>query len=526
MLVEALLGLYVCMMNRLPLAGETGKSTSPVWLPPGVHTGRWRGPSLFPLRPPFLHGPQLGRELLEREGAEVHLSSSPAPAAVRGSIYLDNGRVRRFPDGVRALSDEQARKRLAAPALERRRATEDLVIILTDLAAVSGLAKKMLKNGEALTADSLSVNAALEPKSTGTLLKRLSSLRLYRKWCISRGLDGVVIDEELAFEYAAYLTAELTPASRCAAFCEALNFVGSVFEIDVAAVASSKRLAGLATRNLKRKEALRQRDPLTVDMIKLLEAAAVEPPCVDSVLAGSALFCLYGRVRVGDAKRCTCEPSLDLDEHGGGHLEAFFLEHKTARPGSKQALPIVCPVRGITGQNWAKAWLESRLFFNLNAKSDRTLLPAPGVDHAWSSAPMETLEFGAALRDLLRRRGVLQHCLGNVGSHSLKATLLAWLARAGVPRESRKILGYHKAPEDRSLRSYSRDEVAAPLREMVAVIENVKTGAFQPDATRSGFIAKQVEVVSDSDAELQASLTNPQPATTTLTMITLLVISS
>ena len=118
---------------------------------------------------------------------------------------------------------------------------------------------------------------------------------------------------------------------------------------------------------------------------------------------------------------------------------------------------------------------------------------------------METLEFGAALRDLLRRRGVLQQCLGDVGSHSLKATLLAWLARAAVPRESRKILGYHKAPEDKSLRSYSRDDVAAPLREMVTVIENVKTGAFQPDATRSGFIAKQAEVVSDSDAELQAS---------------------
>ena len=74
-----------------------------------------------------------------------------------------------------------------------------------------------------------------------------------------------------------------------------LEFLGSVFEIDVAAVASSKRLAGLATRNLKRKEALRQRDPLTVDMIKLLEAAAAEPPSVDAVLAGSALFCLYVR---------------------------------------------------------------------------------------------------------------------------------------------------------------------------------------------------------------------------------------
>ena len=59
--------------------------------------------------------------------------------------------------------------------------------------------------------------------------------------------------------------------------------------------------------------------------------------------------------------------------------------------------------------------------------------------------------------------------------------------------------------DDKSLRSYSRDEVAAPLREMVTVIENVKAGAFQPDATRSGLIAKQAGVASDSDAELQAS---------------------
>ena len=62
------------------------------------------------------------------------------------------------------------------------------MIILTDLAAASGLAKKMLKNGEALTADSLSLNTALEPKSTGTLLKRLSSLRLYKPR-VGRGRD-------------------------------------------------------------------------------------------------------------------------------------------------------------------------------------------------------------------------------------------------------------------------------------------------------------------------------------------------
>ena len=68
----------------------------------------------------LLHDPRLGRVLLERKDAEGHLPSSFAPGAVRGPCYLDNGRVRRLPDGVRALSDEQARKRLAAPALERR----------------------------------------------------------------------------------------------------------------------------------------------------------------------------------------------------------------------------------------------------------------------------------------------------------------------------------------------------------------------------------------------------------------------
>ena len=76
-----------------------------------------------------------------------------------------------------------------------------------------------------------------------------------------------------------------------------------------------------------------------------------------------------------------------------------------------------------------------------------------------------------------------------MGAHSLKCTCLSWAAKAGVPRESRRMLGYHVAVGDKSMETYSRDSMSAPLRDLTGVLAKMRSGEFLPDSTRSGLLA-------------------------------------
>ena len=98
------------------------------------------------------------------------------------------------------------------------------------------------------------------------------------------------------------------------------------------------------------REAIKQRKPLTVAMVKTLEeilARFGRKGPVGSIIAGAALFAVYSRARVGDLRRCGEEPHLDLGA-GVGYVETRFVDHKTAKPGTKRAMPIAGTVHGVS----------------------------------------------------------------------------------------------------------------------------------------------------------------------------------
>ena len=80
-----------------------------------------------------------------------------------------------------------------------------------------------------------------------------------------------------------------------------------------------------------------------------------------------------------------------------------------------------------------------------------------------------------------------------VSAHSLKATTLSWAAKAGLGHGTRRLLGHHAAPKDRSMLTYSRDALAAPLRELDRVYELIRSGSFRPDMSRSGIMAETLD---------------------------------
>jgi hypothetical protein len=72
----------------------------------------------------------------------------------------------------------------------------------------------------------------------------------------------------------------------------------------------------------------------------------------------------------------------------------------------------------------------------------------------------------------------------NVASHSMKATWLTAVGKAGVALGHRQLLGYHVAKGERSALNYNRDNLSEPMQEMVKVVANVASGRFCPDAPR------------------------------------------
>jgi len=73
-----------------------------------------------------------------------------------------------------------------------------------------------------------------------------------------------------------------------------------------------------------------------------------------------------------------------------------------------------------------------------------------------------------------------------ISSHSLKPTLLSWCAKFGIPLATRRKLGGHAKARDKSVLAYSRDELSEPLRDLRRVMDAVRQGSFDPDASRSG----------------------------------------
>lgn len=103
----------------------------------------------------------------------------------------------------------------------------------------------------------------------------------------------------------------------------------------------------------------------------------------------------------------------------------------------------------------------------------------------WTSRSTASNELGQWLRAILQMDGFAD--LEAVTNHSLKATLLSFMAKWGGDEPSRLIWGHHMSQKT-SLPVYARDMQAAPLRRLEECLEAIRQGAFLPDLTRSGMM--------------------------------------
>ena len=276
-----------------------------------------------------------------------------------------------------------------------------------------------------------SFKAAFYGKPATTLSKRASALGLYRRWADTENIKPWPVTEEVAFKYVRYLIGSRAPPTRAQSFREALGFAkGFVGLKGVDQVLTSRRVTGSVQEALDARVERIQRDPLTVEMVKLLEAAMMQRTGADLVVLGFILFCLHGRARVGDAIRADREPYLDVPDPAVsfGFVEAGFLRHKTSYAArSKLRLPVVADAFGLTSVPWAARWLEARRQLGFDASIDGFLLPAVYGDFgkfALGRTRSTTAEVSLVLKEILKFLRV-DGDLTRIGAHSLKPTLLS-----------------------------------------------------------------------------------------------------
>ena len=318
---------------------------------------------------------------------------------------------------------------------------------------------------------------AFAERSTGTLRLRTQALRLFSRW---RG-RVVPYDEGLAYSYMSHLRRTNAPPSRAKSFLEAALLLAAVANSDdLTGIANSSRLRGAAYSMIEHKKLRRQRDPLTLKQVRALEELVVKKDSVqEAAVLGQCLFALHSCARWSDLLALAEEPQLDE-----AVVTVNSKRTKTSRGLKKLRIPIpfVAIRHGVSGQDWASSWLSARKASGLQQD--------PSVKKMLTSASfgadqMDSTTASRHLRAFLIEAGCPPSPKQNLGTHSLKATLLSWAARWSMKASSRRILGKHSDRKDHSMLTYSRDVCIAALKDVALMFLDIKEGKFDPDATRS-----------------------------------------
>lgn len=194
-----------------------------------------------------------------------------------------------------------------------------------------------------------------------------------------------------------------------------------------------------ATKRPERKQAR----PLKVAEIVYLEETLNNESIdiYDRYAAGAFLFAVYARCRWSDLRSINgCELDVDFsNDKLVGFISFQTFSHKTAAQVAKHGLPmpLIAPKWGLCSPPWAMTWkrVAEAVALDFSNFAKGAVLPAPNKAGRWSCRSVTSVEASRWLTELLK---VHTADLEDVSSHSLKATTLSWLAKAGSDPHHRK----------------------------------------------------------------------------------------
>lgn len=379
--------------------------------------------------------------------------------------------------------------------LKRRAIGMIRIMIESDLSATQ--LGKMLHDMAFDLANESSIQQLLQDtfarKSPATLYKRARSFWKYFEWMKGSYGQSLHLDEEKLYRYICHLRDSNAAPTSSQAFIESLNFFKGLWGFSACNVDTivSPRVKGAVYSMLLKKRPLMQARPLRVEEVKALESLVIEPTCeILGVMAGFFLFCIYNCCRFSDAQNAA---SLDLDVDGGVVvLHSGTHQHKTATTADKKTtlLPLVCLGNFLKEEPWATAWLL--LMQGQSWNEERTyLLPAYNeLSGSWADRRMTSGEGTLWLRACLAARDIdVLDDVKRPTTHSCKATVLSWLAKAGnFDMSERQIIGHHLDRPSTSALTYGRQNFIPILVKVAAMLKRIVDGTFNPDAQASRMV--------------------------------------
>ena len=330
-------------------------------------------------------------------------------------------------------------------------------------------------------------------KSPSTLVKRANSLIFMQNMLQQLGYFWPISEPDF-YRFLKTLKGAGHSTSRLKSLLEAITFSRYSFHLqDLHDLTISKRCLGAVVDDLPGK--VKQAEPLTVADVRHLLYVLEQGDVWDKVFSGGALFCIYSRARWSDFIHGSCLP---LDAQTDGLIIYADMEvqvHKTMRASANRFkfLDLVVSGIGMAGHNWIGHWVDALRHIGrdpFEGHDGQSLMPAPGDDGQALQRSLESDEASKWLRLLLGENINRKDSARQISSHSLKATLLSMAAKRGPRHEDRLAMGHHIHPF-RMADVYAREAQARCIRLIDRLIVEIKSGYFDPDASRAGRFHKE-----------------------------------
>eukprot|EP00435_Cladocopium_sp_Y103_P013793 s5288_g3.t1 len=373
--------------------------------------------------------------------------------------------------------------------------------------ADSQLGRALLtKAGSLVAEDDLqrSLRDSISSKAVGTVVKRVTDYNKFAQFLVSDCHKRPLCpDEPDFFRYLCHLKQEGAGATAGASLLQAWSFFKFMFGVDAGQQAplASGRVRGVVNVMFAAKRKLVQAPPLPADYVYRMERfMQTSRDNRLRTIVGFLLFCIYSCARFGDASKG--DPK-DLSFQAAASSDMTLVEislssYKTAT-GERKAilLPLIALGCGLDESSWAMAWKEARKASGADAMGH--LMSADShCAEVWLNRRMTTAEGSYWTKDVLVMLGMDPQSANSYSSHSLKATCLSWVSKAGnMSLQERLWLGHHESEEGKMATTYARDALVASLIKLRMVVEAIKKGLFDPDLPRAERISQATGAVID-----------------------------
>ena len=351
-----------------------------------------------------------------------------------------------------------------------------------------------------------SIIDSFSAKATGTLVKRAGALWRYAKYCATHNIqDPLSSSESDLYAYMQHLKVH-GAATSANDFLQAWRFLHHAAGLKCCPVDEliSARVRGAADGMFSNKRKLVQAVPLTTKMVLALEKIVLVGPYPHwRLIAGHLLLCLGSSSRFADSIRLD---HIIIEEYEGVYLiEASEAQYKTATTRERKArlLPILCLGRFFAREAWAPVWMKLRAEAGFG--NDPSLNAFSEITSQWMVRAMSTGEASLFLQEFLIGSGFKSSELEGIATHSLKCTLLSYVAKGNyLPLPDRRALGHHLEAGDNSAITYSRDELSRLMVRVERMLQDIRAGDFKPDDRRVQRIAEQSGAAGRNDFLIEA----------------------